>query len=99
MTGANILRPHLNHTRTARAAVRQQNPEIQVVGKNDVLVIPRPLHHLGIGRVVSADGRPMSGLEAALAQIRHPLGRQVHVHEELHAAASGTSNSSTRHAA
>ena len=99
MIRGNVLRPDLNHARTARAAVRQENAEVQVVGENDVLVVPRLLHDLGIGGVVSANGRPVDCLKAALAEIRHPFGRQVHVQEELHAAARGTSNSSTRQAA
>ena len=94
-----VLRASLDDTRAALLPVGEEDAEIEFVGENHAGVVPRLLHNLGIGRVVSTDGRPMNGVEPALVQVRHPLGRKIHVEEKPHAIANGTSTSSTRQAA
>src|SRR5438132_828645 len=99
MIGSNVLRAHPNDAWSISLAVGQKNAEIQIVRENHTAVVARPLHDFGVRCVVSTNGRPMNPIKTALAQKRKPVGRQIHVDEDSHATAKGTSNSSTRHAA
>ena len=99
MVGRDILCADLNDARAAVLAVCQQNAKVEVVGKNHATVVACPLHDFGVRRVAGTDARPVNRLEAVLVQKRLPLGRQVHVDEQSHATAKGTSSSSTRQAA
>ncbi len=94
-----VLSANLNDARPTILAVREKNAEIEVVGEDYPAVIAGPLHNLGVRRVAGTDDRPMSCLETVLAQKRLPVGRQIHVYKQSHAAAKGTSSSSTRQAA
>ena len=99
MIGRHVLCANLNDARSTLFAVGKQNAKIKVVREYDAPVVARPLHDLPVRCVVGSHGRPMDRLESMQPKKRRPLGRQVHVDEERHAAASGTSRSSTRHAA
>ena len=55
MPRRHVLRANLDHARPAILAVRQQDAEIEVVGKNHPAVFARPLHDLGVRRVVGTD--------------------------------------------
>ena len=54
-----------------------------------------------IGNARVADRRPVDHMPAELLQKRHPVGREIHINQDLntHATTHGTSRSSTRHAA
>ena len=99
MLRRHVLRAHLNDAGATILAVGQQDAEIEVVGKNHAPVVARPLHDFGIGSVAGTNRRPMNRLESVVVQKPLPLGRQVHVDDQSHATARGTSSSSTRQAA
>jgi hypothetical protein len=58
----------------------------------------RAIHDYRVGRLRIAEIDPMVRVEASQRQEADPLRSQIHVNQELHFA-SGTSNSSERHAA
>jgi hypothetical protein len=70
-----------------------------LVGDEDGTVLMCPRQDLVIGRGRGADGGPVDSVEPVTRQPVNPAWRQVHVHEQLHGWRSGTSTSSTRHAA
>ena len=77
----------------------KQHAEIEVVCEYNRLILPRPLHDFRIGRVGIADRGPVQSLESSQPEHRNPLRRKIHVDDDFHATGSGTSISSTRHAA
>jgi len=94
-----VLGPHLHDAWAFRAGRRQHRTEVEVVGEDDAAVRPGSLHEDPIARPRVADGGPVHRLEAVALERRTPLGREVHVDQELHEPESATSVSSSRHAA
>lgn len=89
----------INHAWPPRFGVGEQNPEVQIVRENHRLIVPGPLHDFGVRCAGVTNLRPMHGLESIIPEQRNPLRREIHVNHEPHVPASGTSISSTRHAA
>lgn len=94
-----IGRAELNHRRLSLPRLTVQNPEIQIVRKDNLASFPRSLENLQVVRVTRANLRPMGSRNPLIFQGRHPLWREVHIDQKLQAGSRGTSTSSTRHVA
>ena len=95
----NVLGVDLNDTGTICLRHRQQHSEIQVVRENDPGVGRGEIEDLGISRPRWTNRRPVDCLESLVGQEGNPQRAQDSYRSEIHAAGSGTSISSTRHAA
>ena len=96
-----VLSSNLKHARANFVREREHGAKVEVVREQDVLVGGRPIHDLPVGGSRVADSGPVHCLPSLRSQHRHPLGRQVHVQEELrpHGVERGTSCSSSLQAA
>jgi len=90
---------NLQNARASGGSQRQQDAEVEVVREEDVLRVPRPGEQDEIRRPRIPDVAPVNGLEPVPDEKRRPQRRQVHVHEYLQDAFSGSSTSSVRQAA
>src|SRR5437870_6907836 len=99
MRWRNVLGADLDRARSPCASERECDAEVKIVGKYDRSIVARPPHDFFIGCVPCADRRPVYCFKTSLFENWNPVGRQVHIDKHLHAGASGTSTSSTRHAA
>ena len=59
-----IIHAEQDDTGAFLARHMKQLGEVQVLGENDVLVFPRPVHQLGIRGVALADMAPVAGVPA-----------------------------------
>ena len=89
----------LNHRGFAVIRKGQNGAEIKIMGEDDGVGRNGPGHDLFIARRRGADVRLVYGLKPRRLQTRDPARGQIHVHHYFHAAESGTSRSSARHAA
>lgn len=99
MLGRDILRAKLHNARSTCFCVSKENPEIEIMREDDCVILPGPFHDFGIGSARIANGGPVRCLKTVFPQEWNPLRRETHIHDNPHATISGTSNSSTRHAA
>ena len=95
------LPTNLKYARSGRVGQRQNRAEVQIVGKHDMFVFYCPLHDGPVARAWIPYRGPMDCLPSVVIQNGNPIRRQIHVNHELdaHVRASGTSRSSTLHAA
>lgn len=95
----NVLRSDLNDAGSIGPQGCQQYTEIQVMSENDPAVRGCEIEDLRVCSPRLTNLRPVDCLESLIGQEAKPQRAQVHVDQEFHAADSGTSISSTRHAA
>ena len=97
--GQDVLSSHLDDARSIGSARRQNRTEIEIVREDDVVVKLSPFEDFPIRRGGRSGLAPVPCFDSLLFEEPHPLGRQIHVDKDLHAAVRGTSTSSARQAA
>ena len=96
-----ILCTDLKYPRFGRVRQGQDRAEVQIVGKHGISMFHRPLHDGPVAGACIPYRGPMDRRPPVAIRNGNPIGRQIHVHQEVdaHGRASGTSRSSTLHAA
>ena len=77
----------------------EEGSEIEIVSEDDEAVLLREGEDHSIGGVGRPHVVPMDGVDTSTTQPLNPARREVHVEEDLHDAARGSSCSAARHAA
>lgn len=94
-----VLSADLNHARAGRVRKRQEVTEIKVMSEDDKPMLASPSQDLPVLRSRISNRGPVEGLDALLLEDLPPFRREVHIDQDLHPRATGTSSSSTRHVA
>ena len=96
-----VLPTNLKYAGSGRVGERKHRAEVQIMGEHGVSVLGRPLHYCPIVGARISDRGPVDRLPSVVVENGYPIGRQVHVNQKVdaHECASGTSRSSTLHAA
>ena len=84
MLDKDILRAHLNDAGRGGIGGGKDRAEIKIVRQDDVTVGKCPGEDGLVFGARVADGRPVNSLMARKRQQGKPVGRQVHVHDDLH---------------
>lgn len=97
----NVGSANLKHTWTFGVGKSKHCAEIKVVSEHNVIMVRGPFHSLLVTGARVSDPRPVNCFQSITHQKWHPVRRQVHVDQEIqgHGRESGTSRSSSLHAA
>jgi hypothetical protein len=89
----------LEYTGCATARVREQCPEIKVVGEHGPVMLAGKRKDNRVGRGGAAPRALVDCFPSGSAQGVHPRRAEIHVYQDSHATDTATSCSSERHAA
>ena len=94
-----VLRPNLNHARTACLRCSEKIAEVQIMREHHETVLPGVGHDDSIRRSRITEHGPVLRLDSSGSKILNPGRAEIHVDRNLHDGEIETSNSSDRQAA